>query len=232
MANRPRWTWIGPLSNCRGARRDPLRRCCTPRRTAPGASGVDAGQIGDVWTQPFLRTAQFQTNIPGEGHAAAAASLCTLVAAASSCSLRYTIATSAPSLANRIATVRPIPLSPPVIKATWPCSFPLPRYAWSSAWASASWQTQSPAAVLKRWWWWLRWLLLLYMASSLPCCVLTNLCQSDKRANTMPRRDGAPRGALKQGGLPLWVIGRSMCTTAIPHLSKRSSMSHLENAGA
>ncbi len=37
---------------------------------------------------------------------------------ASSCSFRYTIAILAPSLANKIATAFPIPLSPPVIKGT------------------------------------------------------------------------------------------------------------------
>lgn len=50
-----------------------------------------------------------------------------LVSSASSCSLRYTMAMSAPSFAKAIATARPIPLSPPVIMAALPSSFPLPR---------------------------------------------------------------------------------------------------------
>ncbi len=40
--------------------------------------------------------------------------------------VEITIAMSAPSLAKRIATARPIPLSPPVARATLFWSFPLP----------------------------------------------------------------------------------------------------------
>ena len=36
------------------------------------------------------------------------------------------MATSAPSRANRTATARPMPLSPPVMSATLPSSRPLP----------------------------------------------------------------------------------------------------------
>jgi hypothetical protein len=39
------------------------------------------------------------------------------------------IATLAPSLANATATARPIPLSPPVMIATFPISFPAARYS-------------------------------------------------------------------------------------------------------
>ena len=55
------------------------------------------------------------------------------VSSASSCSLRYTITTFAPSLANAIATARPMPLSPPVMSAVFPSSLPLPTYSFASA---------------------------------------------------------------------------------------------------
>lgn len=57
------------------------------------------------------------------------------VSLASRCSLRYTIATSAPSDANAKATARPIPLSPPVISATRPASLPLLRIAMTNRFA-------------------------------------------------------------------------------------------------
>src|SRR5688572_5245320 len=61
------------------------------------------------------------------------ASTSRFVSFASSCSLRYRHATSAPSLAKTIATARPIPLSPPVISATLPSSFPHALYFGSLA---------------------------------------------------------------------------------------------------
>jgi hypothetical protein len=47
----------------------------------------------------------------------------------------------------------------------------------------------------------LRWLVLFHTAASLPCCVLTDLCESDKRAKTMPRRGGDPGGLWEAKGL-------------------------------
>jgi hypothetical protein len=49
--------------------------------------------------------------------------------ASSSSSGRYTMLTSAPSLANRMATDLPIPESPPVIRAALPWSNPRPSYS-------------------------------------------------------------------------------------------------------
>jgi hypothetical protein len=49
--------------------------------------------------------------------------------ASSSSSGKYTMLTSAPSRANRMATARPIPESPPVINAALPCIKPRPSYS-------------------------------------------------------------------------------------------------------
>ena len=43
------------------------------------------------------------------------------------------MATLAPSLANNIATARPMPESPPVMSATLPFNFPAAWYAFNSA---------------------------------------------------------------------------------------------------
>ena len=64
---------------------------------------------------------------PGSNkHFLPCASTNSLVFLASSCSLRYTMATSAPSLAYNTDTERPIPLSPPVTSATLPFNLSLP----------------------------------------------------------------------------------------------------------
>lgn len=66
---------------------------------------------------------------PGSVSASRPASSTTrAVCFASSCSLRYEIATWAPSRANASATARPIPLSPPVISAMRSFSRPSPLY--------------------------------------------------------------------------------------------------------
>ena len=80
--------------------------------------------LGEVkCTSPWEETSRV-LSATGSGLDPSLGSACS---GSSSCSSRYTMATSAPSLAYPMATARPMPLSPPVTRATLSASLPEPR---------------------------------------------------------------------------------------------------------